>query len=681
YVTNPSHTYTNTGTYNVVLDVENANGCKDTIIRKVRIYDVPKVNLTTQDICQYLPNFPVLNPLVLDSAVFTTNVIINAVTDTITSYEVDWQNDGTIDFTKNTSVTPQLFKQSFATVGTHNIMVKVSTAYCNSADTVQLKVYPNPIANFIVTNVCNDSAFKLIDKTNINNVVTGITPAPYVDSVYYNYGDNTTAYGFKAPVLAIINHKYTTAGKYPIVEMAKSNFGCINYFRDSVTIYPEPFADFTSTNVCFNETTDFASTSVVLPTYGSTNTIVQWQWDFNNNGTYDNTSTATPQLTILGADTNKLTKLVVTTNHGCTDTILKRFVIYPLPVALFGVNTVCNTFTSLFKDSSTYTGAETIIAHNWTFEPNQTSALVAPTYVYGAPNVYPVKLVVTTVHGCLDSITKNATVNPNPLVGFEADVRIGCEPLIVFITDTSSVGTVPPGSFNKQFDYYIDSTKHQLTNDFTYTFNKLGYHSIGLKVTTNKGCSDSIYQKNYIEVYPKPTAEFSISPSVTTLADAIITIVDKNKLGDVIDWNYGDDLTSQTTTYVPSHTHQYKDSGTYIITQYVTTNFGCKDTAYQTLQINPSAILFIPNTFTPNADGVNDYFNAKGYGIIKYELRIFDRWGKVVGIVTELTASGWDGNDINTGQRCKTEVYTWQLNYTTVLNEKRVQIGKVTLLK
>lgn len=681
YTTNTNHLYSYSGKYNVVLKVTNANGCTDTIIRTVRIYDVPKVNITTKDICQYVPNFPVLNPLQLDSAKFIANATIKGLTDTITKYEVDWQNDGIIDYTRNTKSISQTFKQGYPTVGINNVMIKVSTAYCSGADTVLLKVYPNPVANYIVNNVCNDSAFALIDKTNINTIVAGISPAPYVDSVYYNYGDNLTLYGFKAPVITTIKHKYATPGLYPIVEMAKSNFGCINYFVDSVIIFPEPKANFTSTAVCFNTPTNYTSTSSVIKATGSTNSIVGYQWDFSNNGSYDNTITPTPQITIAGNDTTKLTKLVVTTNHGCTDTVLHKATVYGLPTALFGVKPVCHTFTSLFNDSSTYWGNETIAQHNWTFEPNQFSTLPSPSYTYAAPNNYPVKLVVTTVHGCLDSITKTAVVNPNPKVGFFANVRVGCQPLQVLITDTSTIGGVPAGSFNQSFNYYIDSAKHKLTPNYNYVFDKVGLHSIGLKVVTNKGCSDSVYQKNYIEVYPKPTAAFSISPQITTIADGVITLEDKNKLGEIIDWNYGDGKTAINMPFKPSHTHQYNDSGVFIITQYVTTAKGCKDTAYETLTIKPSSILFIPNAFTPNADGTNDYFNAKAYGIIKYELRIFDRWGTVVGIVTDVDALGWDGTDVSTGQSCKTEVYTWRLNYTNVLNEKRNQVGSVTLLR
>jgi gliding motility-associated-like protein len=681
YTSSTTHLYTYAGTYNVVLNVKNVNGCKNSITQKVRIYDVPTVSLKVKDICQYLTNFPTIVPLKLDSAKFEATTTIKTLTDTLVKYEIDWQNDGTIDYSRNTKSIFQIFKQAYLAPGVSNVMVKVSSAYCSGKDTAKITVYPNPTANFIVNNVCNDSAFKLIDKTNINNVVSGITPPPYVDSVFYNYGDNLIIHGFKAPVLNVINHKYVTAGKFPVVEIAKSNYGCINYFRDSVIIYPEPKASFISTNECFNEFTKYLSTATVASAYGSTNTVTGWQWDFNNNGTYDNTTLFNPKLAILGNDTNKLTKLVVTTNHGCSDTVLNKFVIYPLPVANFSVDTVCDKFTSYFIDSSKYTGSENIVKHFWKFEPNATSALVNPSYLFNAPNNYPVKLVVTTVHNCLDSVTKIAIVNPNPVVDFMGDDLIGCEPHVVIFKDLASVGGVPAGSINLYFDYFVDSSKHYLTNYFTHTFIAPGFHSVGLKITTNKGCSDSLYKKNYIEVYPKPKAAFVLVPNETNIADPIITIVDKSKLSDKIDWDFGDNTYLVGQNYAPTIYHSYTDTGSFIVVQYVTTNLGCKDTVNHPMRVNPEALVYIPNAFSPNADGVNDIFNAKFFGLIKYELRIFDRWGKVVGLINDASALGWDGNDVQTGQPCKTEVYTWKMNYTTVLNEKRSNVGSVTLLR
>jgi gliding motility-associated-like protein len=73
----------------------------------------------------------------------------------------------------------------------------------------------------------------------------------------------------------------------------------------------------------------------------------------------------------------------------------------------------------------------------------------------------------------------------------------------------------------------------------------------------------------------------------------------------------------------------------------------------------PSTI-YVPNTFTPNGDGVNDVFIPVGKNIATMELTIFDRWGRLVFQSLDPTV-GWDGTV--QGSPAETEVYLWQLRY------------------
>jgi len=57
---------------------------------------------------------------------------------------------------------------------------------------------------------------------------------------------------------------------------------------------------------------------------------------------------------------------------------------------------------------------------------------------------------------------------------------------------------------------------------------------------------------------------------------------------------------------------------------------GCYDTLLRPLVVGEDFGIYVPNSFTPNADGLNDVFQPKGFGVVKYELNIFDRWGERV---------------------------------------------------
>jgi gliding motility-associated-like protein len=77
----------------------------------------------------------------------------------------------------------------------------------------------------------------------------------------------------------------------------------------------------------------------------------------------------------------------------------------------------------------------------------------------------------------------------------------------------------------------------------------------------------------------------------------------------------------------------------------VNTQFGCADTAYQTIRINLSPTQFVPNSFTPDDDGVNDTWKPVFVFVKKLEVLIFNRWGEIVYKTNDLAPS-WDGKSL-----------------------------------
>lgn len=89
-------------------------------------------------------------------------------------------------------------------------------------------------------------------------------------------------------------------------------------------------------------------------------------------------------------------------------------------------------------------------------------------------------------------------------------------------------------------------------------------------------------------------------------------------------WSFGDEETSEAI----NPTHFYKDIIPYRVMLTVTDNIGCEDSIG--LSTKPPLEIFIPNSFTPNGDGINDLFRVVGSNVYEYEIRIFDRWGNLV---------------------------------------------------
>jgi gliding motility-associated-like protein len=140
-------------------------------------------------------------------------------------------------------------------------------------------------------------------------------------------------------------------------------------------------------------------------------------------------------------------------------------------------------------------------------------------------------------------------------------------------------------------------------------------------------------------------------------------------------WDFGD---GQTST-LQNPEHEYADSGYYNVMLVVTNQFGCTDTAFEVIYAYPDFRFFIPNTFTPNFDALNDVFTGKGMGFIKYQMIIFDRWGVEI-FTTDDIKRGWDGDD-GSGRRCPIGVYAYRVDLETPAQIKYRYIGHVNLLR
>jgi gliding motility-associated-like protein len=93
-----------------------------------------------------------------------------------------------------------------------------------------------------------------------------------------------------------------------------------------------------------------------------------------------------------------------------------------------------------------------------------------------------------------------------------------------------------------------------------------------------------------------------------------------------------------------------------------------------------TGVLWFPNSFTPNENGLNDKFEAKGADITFFHLMIFDRWGELI-YETEKLDEGWDG--FYKGKLSQQDVYVWKVKYKTLCSEDEIhtRIGHVTLVR
>ena len=117
-----------------------------------------------------------------------------------------------------------------------------------------------------------------------------------------------------------------------------------------------------------------------------------------------------------------------------------------------------------------------------------------------------------------------------------------------------------------------------------------------------------------------------------------------------------------------------------MITLIASTLFGCADTTYSTIIIEPEFVFYIPNAFTPNGNPLNNTFSGKGIFIEEYEMLIFDRWGNLIYKTTDLN-TGWDGRANKGSEIAQRDVYVYSISIKDIKGNMHYYKGTVTLIR
>lgn len=191
------------------------------------------------------------------------------------------------------------------------------------------------------------------------------------------------------------------------------------------------------------------------------------------------------------------------------------------------------------------------------------------------------------------------------------------------------------------------------------------------KVTVTDSCGNVLSKEINIDVV-SPTAQFTYA----YVDNPTLQFFDQST-DDVIGWtwHFGDGLSDSLTDPL----HHYADTGLYIVTLIVENQFGCKDSIQKPVRAYPPTKFYIPNTFTPDGDNINPFFNGKGEGYIAESILIFNRWGEKIYESEELYGRGWDGK--YQGKDSPMGTYVYKIEILSPIGEKYRYIGHVNLLR
>lgn len=106
----------------------------------------------------------------------------------------------------------------------------------------------------------------------------------------------------------------------------------------------------------------------------------------------------------------------------------------------------------------------------------------------------------------------------------------------------------------------------------------------------------------------------------------------------------------------------------------------CYDTIRKLVYVEDILKVFIPNAFTPNGDGVNDYFRFEGVGIKSFEAEIFNRWGeRVFAWDSNSDVPGWDGR--NSGKDSKMDAYIYRIRVIDMRDQSHFFTDQFSLVR
>lgn len=275
---------------------------------------------------------------------------------------------------------------------------------------------------------------------------------------------------------------------------------------------------------------------------------------------------------------------------------------------------------------------------------------------------------VTVADGCSEPFTGSAVVYVHQ--PFAIDIVRG--PAVCF-DDTSSIEIIPPHPDNYAVYWQLDSIFES-----TILEGRPGIYPVEV-VELFSGCI-----QEYDMVIPGPpplSANFTLIPnrSCVDIVDNRVQVIDLSTgyTGAVID--FGDGTAPLAFTPGTLLEHEYDLIGEFDIILIVTNTLGCSDTLSQKICVNNKVLIFVPNVFSPNGDGTNDFLQLTAFGAGELKWSVFSRWGDLL-FEAAAPDAAWDGTF--RGKAMDPGVFVVRLTFTDqATGESGERIENVTLLR
>lgn len=300
---------------------------------------------------------------------------------------------------------------------------------------------------------------------------------------------------------------------------------------------------------------------------------------------------------------------------------------------------------------------------------------VAPTvgHTFSDTGTYTIRLSINEGRQCADSATSVVRVYP----GLQADFAISgtCLSKTIQFSDASSTFYGTLNGWIWDFGESTAADDISFTRNAAYVYPQPGIKTVRLTVSNTVGCRDTATQT---VTAPEDLKAFA-GGDTNIVAGQTLQLQASG--GTRYLWSPAAGLSatdiSNPVAFFPSSTPE--KAYTYKVT--VFNDVGCMDSAFIRVTVFQSMPdVFVPSAFTPNGDGLNDFFQPVAAGIRQIDaFRIYNRWGQLVYNAGATHSRGWDGSVNGTPQ--PTGTFVWFLKAVDYTGKPILKKGTVTLIR
>ena len=551
---NPTHKYQNKTlfieNYKAKLVITSPNGCTDTSQQTIIVYPEPIFTFQT------LP----------DSGCSPLKVTFPAVTGAV-AYK--WY------FGDGDSATGPTPTHIYNNSTTNNVnfspkLIATSSFGCSDTNVGNVRVFPSPFSDFSVSDSVNCQPHGL----NVTNSSTGAI------KFHWDFGNGDTSDTSASFFPYVYTHNNSTTTNFKLQLVVETQNGCFDTSFKTISTYPQIHA-------LYSMNDSLGCTPFKL-TFTNNSTGSQFNaWDFGDGSSSVSSSPSHTYNNSRLTDTLFFPKLKVTSQFGCSDSIIDTVTVHPLPISQFTKNKSngCHPLPINFVNTSSI--ADT---NFWDFGDGvsfgSNNSNISHTYLNSGSSsiLRTVELIVETMNGCRDTSIQTIDVYPEIISKFEMSDSVGCTDLKVNFTDKSKGAQF----FTWQFGDGNTSSNTNSSHLYSNTLLRDTTFKVGFIVRSTYGCADTLFDT--ILVHPKPISSFNTS--VIRGCQPLNVIYTNNSVLNAKNvWDFGDGDTSHSNGN-PSHSfsHNVNIPQDFTISLVVETVNGCKDSSTKKVEVYPNII-------------------------------------------------------------------------------------------